>query len=45
LKAQKSFKDNGISGLYTVNVDDFEGFEFLEVIHPLQSEEESLTSA
>ena len=34
-----SLKDNGISGLYTVNVGDFEDFDFLEVINPLQTEE------
>ncbi len=28
-------KDNQISGIYTVNVEDFEGFTFLEVINPL----------
>ena len=38
-----TLKDSGISGLYTVNVDDFEEFDFLEVINPLQSEEENLT--
>lgn len=30
-----TLKDNGISGLYTVNVGDFEGFGFLEVVNPL----------
>jgi len=31
-----TLKDHGISGLYTVNVRDFEGFDFLEVINPLE---------
>ena len=31
-----TLKDNGISGLYTVNVSDFKTFDFLEVINPLQ---------
>lgn len=31
-----TLKDNGISGLYTVNVDDFKTFDFLEAINPLQ---------
>ena len=30
-----TLKDNGIMGLYTVNVADFEEFAFLEVINPL----------
>jgi len=30
-----TLKDNGISGLYTVNVTDFEEFDFLTVINPL----------
>jgi len=30
-----TLKDNGITGLYTVNVADFEEFAFLEVINPL----------
>ena len=38
-----TLQDNGILGLYTVNVTDFEEFDFLKVINPLQSEEESLT--
>jgi predicted nucleic acid-binding protein len=29
-----TLKDNGISGLYTVNVGDFEEFDFLEVVNP-----------
>ena len=33
-----TLKDNGIVGLYTANVADFEDFEFLEVVNPLQSE-------
>lgn len=28
-------KDNQISGIYTVNVEDFEGFTFLQAINPL----------
>jgi len=32
-----TLKDNEISGLYTVNVTDFEDFEFLEVVNPLTS--------
>jgi len=31
-------KDNGVVGLYTANVADFEDFEFLEVINPLRPE-------
>ena len=31
-----TLKDNGISGLYTVNVADFKTFDFLEAINPLQ---------
>ncbi len=34
-----TLKDNNISGLYTVNVADFEEFDFLEIINPLQTEE------
>ncbi len=30
-----TLKDNDISGLYTVNVHDFDGFDFLEVVNPL----------
>lgn len=33
-----TLKDNGIAGLYTANVADFEDFGFLEVINPLQPE-------
>lgn len=33
-----TLKDNGIVGLYTANVADFEGFGFLEVINPLEPE-------
>jgi len=29
-------KDNQISGIYTANVEDFDGFTFLEVINPLK---------
>jgi len=32
-------KDNGISGLYTVNVDDFKEFDFLTVVNPLSTPE------
>jgi hypothetical protein len=31
-----TLKDNGIAGIYTVNVADFEDFEFLEVVNPLR---------
>ncbi len=31
-----TLKDNGISGIYTVNVSDFKGFDFLQVINPLE---------
>lgn len=31
-----TLRDNNISGLYTVNTADFEEFDFLEVINPLQ---------
>ncbi|MFQ5648939.1 MAG: hypothetical protein ACE5IY_03270 [bacterium] len=30
-----TLKDNGIEGLYTVNIDDFRGFAFLKVVNPL----------
>ncbi len=30
-----TLKDNRVEGLYTVNVDDFKGFDFLQVINPL----------
>ncbi len=30
-----TLKDHNITGLYTVNVDDFKEFDFLEVINPL----------
>jgi len=30
-----TLRDNGVSGIYTVNVSDFKGSEFLEVINPL----------
>jgi len=30
-----TLKDNDISGLYTLNVDDFEDFDFLKIINPL----------
>lgn len=30
-----TLKDNGVAGLYTVNVDDFQEFDFLQVINPL----------
>jgi hypothetical protein len=30
-----TLKDNGIKGLYTVNVDDFKDFTFLQTINPL----------
>jgi len=31
-----TLKDNGISGIYTANVADFEEFSFLKVINPLK---------
>lgn len=31
-----TLKDNGITGLYTANVDDFKEFDFLNVINPLE---------
>lgn len=31
-----TLRDNGISGIYTVNVSDFKGFDFLEVVNPLK---------
>ena len=31
-----TLKDNGISGLYTVNVGDFKTFDFLQAVNPLQ---------
>ena len=31
-----TLKDNEIQGLYTVNVSDFEGFDFLKVVNPLE---------
>ena len=34
-----TLKGNDISGLYTVNVSDFEEFGFLEIINPLKFEE------
>ena len=30
-----TLKDNHIEGIYTVNVDDFKGFDFLKVVNPL----------
>ena len=30
-----TLKDNGVDGLYTVNVDDFKDFDFLQVENPL----------
>ena len=35
-----TLKDNGISGLYTVNVSNFEEFDFLEVVNPLKTDNE-----
>jgi predicted nucleic acid-binding protein len=34
-----TLKDNGIQGLYTVNVADFKEFDFLKAINPLRLEE------
>jgi predicted nucleic acid-binding protein len=31
-----TLKDHGISGIYTLNVADFEEFDFLEVVNPLE---------
>lgn len=31
-----TLRDNGISGIYTVNVSDFKDFDFLEVVNPLE---------
>ena len=33
-----TLKDHAITGLYTVNTSDFEGFEWLTVINPLTDE-------
>ncbi len=33
-----TLKDNRVSGLYTVNVADFERFDFLQVVNPLQED-------
>ena len=30
-----TLKDNGITGLYTVNVSDFKGFDFIKIVNPL----------
>lgn len=35
-----TLKDHGVSGLYTVNTADFEGFEWLKVINPLKEDDE-----
>lgn len=32
-----TLKDNGISGIYTLNVADFKEFDFLEVVNPFES--------
>jgi hypothetical protein len=31
-----TLRDNEISGIYTVNINDFEGLDFLEVVNPLK---------
>ncbi|VEN75127.1 Ribonuclease VapC [Candidatus Desulfarcum epimagneticum] len=31
-----TLRDNGVRGIYTVNVSDFKGFDFLEVVNPLE---------
>ena len=36
-----TLKDNDISGLYTVNIKDFEEFDFLDVQNPLNSDQQS----
>jgi hypothetical protein len=33
-----TLKDNGMSGFYTVNVGDFEEFDFLEIVNPLKTD-------
>jgi len=33
-----TLKDNRVSGLYTVNTSDFERFDFLQVVNPLQKD-------
>ena len=38
-----TLKDNNIAGIYTVNVADFDEFDFLKVINPLQSDKENPT--
>jgi len=35
-----TLKDNDIKGLYTLNVDDFKDFEFLEVVNPFEHDKE-----
>lgn len=39
LALASTLKDNNTIGLYTNNVDDFKGFDFLKVINPLSDEE------
>lgn len=36
-----TLKDNDIEGLYTLNVNDFKDFDFLEVVNPFEDDEES----
>jgi len=36
-----TLKDNDIEGLYTLNVNDFKDFEFLEVVNPFEDVEEN----
>ena len=33
---EATLKDNEVSGIYTVNIDDFQGLDFLEVENPLK---------
>jgi len=35
-----TLKDNDIEGLYTLNVDDFKNFDFLEVVNPFEHDKE-----
>lgn len=36
-----TLKDNDISGLYTLNINDFDEFDFLEIINPFENNEKS----
>ncbi len=39
-----TLKDHGITGLYTVNTDDFKDFAWLKVINPLKADGEKQSS-